>query len=497
MGDGMEATAPVPPAATAVAGERTRRLVLAATILASALGFVDVTVVNIAMPAIQASLGASFRAIQWVASAYMLVLTALILVAGGLGDRFGRRRLFVIGLVVFAAASLGCALAPDAAMLIAARAVQGLGAALLIPQSLAIITATFPREVRGRAIGTWAAASSITTALGPPLGGFLVDTLGWRSAFWLNLPLAAVALWLTLAAVPESRDETAGGRLDFAGALVAALAFGALAYGLTLFSDAGASAAAALGWVGGGLAGLAVFVAIEARAQNPILPLALFRSPVFAGANLMTVFLYGALAGMMFLLPFDLVARRGLTAAEAGVTILPVGIIIGLFARRTGALADRTGPRPFLIGGSLLVAAGCALLALGPASYFAGALLPVLLVAAGMALVVSPLTTAVMNAAPESKAGAASGISNAASRVAGLLAVALFGAFASALYRSAAGPAADRFGVLPPAADPARPALEAAFASGYGGAMWLAALWAALAALSVVALIGSGTPKAG
>ncbi len=468
---------------------RTGAFVLMATILASALGFIDGSVVNIALPAIQASLDTSFQAVQWVANAYGLTLSAFILVAGGLGDRFGRRRVFLIGIAVFTAASLACAIAPTAALLITARGAQGVGAALLIPQSLAIITATFPRQGRGRAIGTWAAASSITTALGPPLGGLLVDALSWRAVFWINLPLAIAAVWLTLAAVPESRDESAAGALDYAGAVVAALSFGALAYGLSAYADETTAGLLASGLVAAGVAGLGLFVWIESRAANPVMPLDLFRSPVFAGTNIMTVFLYGCLSAVLFLIPFEFIARRGLTAGEAGLAMVPMGLVIGILSRTTGSLSDRIGPRRFLIVGSAIVTLACVLLALRLDNFWLGGLLPVILVALGMGIVVSPLTTAVMNAADESRSGAASGINNAAARVAGLLAVAVFGAIASLIYHAAAGPAGGRFGVLPPVGDPARPALEAAFGTAYGSAMWLAAGWAAAAVLTVVLMI--------
>ena len=475
-----------------------RPFVLAATILASSMAFIDGSVVNIALPTIQRELAAGFAALQWVVNAYVLLLGALILVGGGLGDRFGRRRIFLVGLVVFAVASLACARAPDVGWLIAARALQGAGAALLVPQSLAIIAAAFPRAERGRAIGTWAGASAITTALGPPLGGFLIDTLDWRAAFWINLPLSAAAIWLALRHVPESRDPAvsgAKGQLDWAGALLAVAACGALTVGLTQLAEQGdgprAPAVAALLL---GLVGLWLFARTERRAAFPLMPPELFRDPAFLGANVMTLFLYGALSAVLFLLPFDLIARRGLSATEVGLSLLPFGLIIGTLSRGAGQLVDRTGARPLLAAGSALVALATAALALSPGGYWSGVLAPIVLLALGMALVVSPLTTVVINAAPDAKAGAASGINNAASRLAGLFAVALAGATASLIFQSATAGAGGRFGVLPPPGDALRPSLEQAFLAGYAGGLWLAALWAALAAL--VALVMLRPPRA-
>jgi EmrB/QacA subfamily drug resistance transporter len=387
----------------------------------------------------------------------------------------------VIGIVVFAAASLACALAPNAGILIAGRAVQGIGGALLVPQSLAIIAATFPPEARGRAIGIWAAASAITTSLGPPIGGFLIDTMSWRVAFLINLPLSAAALWLTFACVPESRDETATGALDWTGSALVAAALGALTYGLTALSGDHASNALVVGALAAGLVGLAAFWFIEQRAANPILPPVLIRSRAFLVANILTLFLYGALSGMMFLLPFDLIARRGLPASVVGAIFLPFGLIIGLLSRVSGGLADRYGARSFLVGGSFVVAAGVACLVLNLQNYWIGVFVPVIVMALGMAAVVTPLTTVVMNSAPDTQSGTASGVNNAASRVAGLIAVAVLGAIAAQVFHWFDMPPDARFGELPPIGDPAREALERAFLAAYAGAMSVAAAAAALA----------------
>ena len=466
-------------AGAAHCAEQARPFVLAATILASAMAFIDGSVVHIALPALQEDLGASFAAVQWVANAYMLLLGGLILVGGAAGDRFGRKRVFVIGIAVFAVTSLVCAVAPNAEALIAARAAQGFGAALLVPQSLAIISAAFPKEVRGRAIGVWAGAAALTTAMGPPLGGFLIDAVDWRAVFWINLPVSAVALWLAARFVPESRNPDVQGGLDWLGSASAVAGFGCLTIGLTMLSDGAERSALGLGLMSAGVAGLAVFVWVETRAANPLMPLSLFRSAQFNAANLITVFLYGAMSAALFLLPFDLIARRDLSASEVGLALLPFGVIIGLLSQPVGAWADRWGPRVFLAAGSLLTALAAAMLAQNHPSYWLGAVIPVVVMAAGMALVVAPLTTAVMNAADDAHAGAASGVNNAASRLAGLFAVAIVGAVASIVF---AGAGEGRFGVLPERGDPARAGAEAAFASAYAAAQWTAAAWGALAA---------------
>jgi EmrB/QacA subfamily drug resistance transporter len=458
-----------------------RGYVLAATIVASSMAFIDGTVVSIALPVIQTSLTADIVALQWVVNAYLLILGALILVGGGLGDRIGRKRIFLIGIAIFAGASLFCAVAPNVEVLIAARALQGIGAALLVPQSLAIISANFPKEIRGRAIGTWAAASSVTTALGPPLGGFLIDVLSWRAAFWINLPLSALALFLTWRFVPESRDESSTGEIDWTGALTAVVAFGALTYGLSALSEGGAHPFVVGFAILAGLAGIALFAVVESRAGNPIMPPTLFRSRVFTVINVLTVFLYGALSGVLFLLPFDLMARRGLTAAEAGLVMLPLGLLIGAFSRLSGSLADIYGARIFLIVGPAVVGLGCALFGAGVENLWIGVMLPVVLIGAGMAIAVSPLTTAVMNAAPEGKSGAASGVSNAASRLAGALAIAIFGAVAGLVFASLA-PEGARFGVIPEAGSESRAAIESAFLAAYDASMLFGAAWAFLAA---------------
>jgi EmrB/QacA subfamily drug resistance transporter len=461
---------------------RVRAFVLAATVLASAMAFIDGSVVTIALPVIQTEFAARFQALQWVVNAYTLMLGALILVGGALGDRVGRRRVFVVGIAIFAAASLTCALAASVKMLIAARAVQGLGAALLVPQSLAIIAASFPRAVRGRAIGVWAAASAITTSLGPPLGGFVIDTWSWRAAFLINLPLSAAALLLAFTHVPESRDRSATGRLDWPGSLLAVLSLGALTYGLTQLSGRTSGTGLAPAALIVAAVGFVAFWRVERRARNPILPAVLFRSRTFLAANVLTLFLYGALAGVLFLLPFDLIARRGMAASAVGLTLLPFSLIIGLLSRSAGGLADRFGARNLLVGGSLVAAAAILCVALDLSNYWLGIFVPITAMALGMAAVVTPLTTVVMNAASDAQSGAASGVNNAASRIAGLVSVAILGALAGSIFTWRGAPADARFGELPAIGSPLRHALEQAFLSAYSGAMGVAAVLAAAAA---------------
>ena len=467
--------------------QQARPFVLAATILASAMTFIDGSIVTIALPALQSDLGAAFASLQWIVNAYALFLGGLILVGGAAGDRLGRRRIFTIGLVVFAIASLACAISPGVAWLIVARSVQGIGAALLVPQSLAIIAAAFPRDVRGRAIGMWAGASAIATAFGPPLGGLLIDAIGWRSVFWINLPLAAVALWLTVTHVPESRDQAANGAIDWVGGLLAIVSFGALTAGLTVLVEPGHTMLLPLALIVLGSIGLLALVHTELSMSNPLVPVSLFASRDFTAANLMTFLLYGALSAVLFLLPFDLIERRGLSAIEVGLTLLPLGVTIGVASRFAGAWADRFGPRRPLALGSALVAAAAAGFAAGNEGYETGVLVPVLVMSLGMAIVVTPLTTVVMNSAPDAQAGAASGVNNAASRLAGLFAVAIVGAVASITFSgsfdaAALAEAAPPFGQLPPRTAPDWPVLEEAFLRAYGVAMTIAAACALLAA---------------
>jgi EmrB/QacA subfamily drug resistance transporter len=386
-------------------------------------------VLNVALPALGASFEASPAEIQWTVNAYTLPLSALLLFGGAAGDRFGRRRLLLLGIVLFTLASIGCALAPRLEMLLAARAVQGIGAALLMPNSLAILGATFAGEHRGRAIGTWAAVAAMAAAIGPPLGGWMIDALSWRSIFLLNPPIALAAILLLLRYVEESRGEDEV-PLDWGGAALATAGLGALTWGLTLWSShrmLGPLSAAA---TGAGALLLLLFVLVEhRRGDRAMMPLGLFGSSNFIGLSLLTLFLYGALGGLFVLLPFVLI-RSGYSAMEAGLALLPFPLIIALGSRFMGRLAERIGPKAPLAIGSLVAAIGYLLLIRVDAEvdYFSTIFPAITIMSLGMAGAVAPLTTAVLGSVDARYTGTASGFNSAISRTGGMIATALVGA---------------------------------------------------------------------
>jgi EmrB/QacA subfamily drug resistance transporter len=411
------------------------RWVLFATILASSMAFIDGSALNVALPALQADLHASGTQLLWIINAYLLMLAALILIGGSLGDKLGRKKVFMLGIGLFMLASLGCGLAPSADFLSAARAVQGVGGALMIPGSLAIITASFDSGRRGRAIGTWSAATTLVTIVGPVLGGFLAGAGLWRGVFLINLPLGIAVLLALYFKVSESRDETADRAIDYVGAILAALGLAGLTYGFISAPTRGFDDIQSAGALLAGVGALAAFVVVESRTPHPMLPLGLFRSRTFSGTNLLTLFLYGALSVGTFFLSLNLVQVQGYPLSVAGFAFTPFVLLLGFLSRWTGGLADRYGPRPSLIIGPALAGLGFLLLAFvgltnGPSDYWATFFPGIVVFGIGMAVTVAPLTTAVMGAVAAHYAGTASGINNAVSRTAGVLAIAIVGAAA-------------------------------------------------------------------
>jgi len=402
---------------------------LAATILASSLAFIDGSVVNVALPSIGKSYGAGAADLQWTINAYLLPLSALLLIGGAAGDHFGRRRMLIGGIAIFALASIGCAVAPGLAVLLAARALQGIGAAMLMPNSLAILGNAFSGEARGRAIGTWAATGAIASAVGPPLGGWLVQAIGWRAIFLINLPIALVAIGIAWRGVAES----ASGKqpLDWAGATLATVALGALTWALTLWSSHHVASTAVWIGVAGGLAMLAGFLFVEQRrGDRAMMPLSLFGSRAFVGLTLLTFLLYGALGGLLVLLPYLLIVAGAYSPLQAGMALLPFPIVIGAASRLMGRTTQAIGPRWPLTLGPLITAIGFALLvrAAPAGSYWTSILPAMLVIAVGMAGAVAPLTTAVLSSVDEWHTGTASGFNSAIARTGGLIATALAGA---------------------------------------------------------------------
>ncbi len=402
------------------------RWLIAVAVAGSGMAFLDGTVVNVALPDIGKDFGASTSALQWILNGYLLTLASLILLGGSLGDRYGRRRIFVLGVGVFTAASLLCAVAPNVEALIGARLLQGVGGALLTPGSLAIIEAGFRPTDRARAIGAWSGLGGVATAFGPLLGGYLIGAISWRAIFVINLPIGIFVAWAATRHVPESSDPTATGRIDLQGAVLAALGLAGATYALIEAPGQGASAAILASGVIGVLALVAFFLG-ERRSANPMLPLEIFRSRQFSAANAVTFVVYAALGGFFFLLVAFLQISMGYTPIEAGAASLPVTLLMLAFSARSGALAQRIGPRLPLTVGPLVIAAGLLLMTrIEPGDSYLTAILPAVVVfGLGLTLVVAPVTATVLAAADMRHSGIASGVNNAVARVAGLLAVAV------------------------------------------------------------------------
>jgi len=487
------------------------------------MAFIDGTVVNVALPALQRDLGASLVDVQWVIEAYALFLAALLLVGGAAGDRFGRRRVFLLGVALFAVSSVWCGLAGGVRELILARALQGIGGALLVPGSLAIISASFAEHDRGKAIGTWSGATAITAALGPVLGGWLIDHLSWRAVFFINIPLAIVVIAISLRHVPESRNSETQGSLDWPGALLVTLGLGGVVYGLIESSGADWSPARSLGSLVLGIAALIGFVVAEMHRAAPMMPTRLFRSRNFSGANLLTFFLYGALGGSLFFVPLNLIQIQGYSTTAAGAALLPLILLLSVLSRWSGGLVDRYGAKLPLVIGPAIAAAGFALFAVPSlgGSYWVTFFPAALMLGLGMSISVAPLTTTVMNSVETGFAGAASGINNAASRVAALFAVALFGLIMASIFGRSLHSRLEHEALAPAVAaaveqqrnklaavelpaganteDTARAkyAIAESFVTGFRWIMLISAALALASAASAWILIGSASQRAG
>ena len=406
------------------------RWTLVACVLASSLSFVEGSVLSVALPAIRASYGVGAQEVQWVVNAYLLPLSALLLLGGALGDHFGRRLLLVVGTSIFAVTSLICALAPSLPILLAARAAQGIGAALLLPNSLALLNAAFQGEKRGRAVGIWAASGAAMAAVAPLLGGWLVTNVGWPAIFYINLPLALGAILLALRFVAESK-EPGGGRTDYVGAVLATAGLGGLTYALTLWSATRHFTTEALLTLAAGVIMLAAFLWVEWRRGNrAMMPLALFEGRCFSGLNLLTFLLYGAFAAAMLLIPYVLITSGGYSPVQAGLAMLPLPILMTAISPTMGGLAARLGPRIPLTIGPLIVAGGMVLARLmtPDASYWTGAFPSIIVMALGMTIAVAPLTSSVLGSVEEQHVAMASGFNSAVARTGGLIATALLGA---------------------------------------------------------------------
>jgi len=504
---------------TAPCSKARGRWILAATILASSMAFIDGTVVNVALPALQTNLNATAVDVQWVIESYALLLSALLLVGGSLGDHYGRRRIFLLGVAIFAIASGACGLAGNIRQLIGARAIQGFGAALLVPGSLAIISNSFSEKERGRAIGVWSGFSAMTTAIGPVLGGWLIEHVSWRAVFFINLPLALVVILISNRHIAETRDREST-RIDWFGAILAAFGLGALVYGLIESSQTGFNDRSVTAALTAGVAVLILFLFAESRLSQPMLPLTLFRSRTFAGTNLLTFLLYAALGGTLFFLPLNLIQVQRYSPTAAGAALLPFILIMSLLSRWSGGLVTRYGPKLTLVVGPVVTALGY-LLFLVPGiggSYWTSFFPAVLVLGLGMAITVAPLTTTVMSSIPQHRAGIASGVNNAVARTASLVAIAVLGVVMLHVFKTSLDGRLTAANVPAPAAQSVqtqstklaaidipknvdsetqqliRRAIDESFVSGFRFVMAIGAALAAASALTALFWIGE-TPR--
>jgi EmrB/QacA subfamily drug resistance transporter len=415
---------------TTVCSRQDKAWVLAVAVLGSTMAYIDESVVNVALPRIEADLHTTLASMQWVINAYTLCMSALLLIGGAAADQFGRRKLFLVGIITFTLASIACGSAPNVAALVGARGIQGVGAALLIPCSLAIIGATFDEHERGAAIGIWSGASALAAGAGPLLGGLLIDQLSWRAIFFINPLIAIPTLSIAVRRLPESADPAARGGLDWLGAALVFGGLGSLVYGLISAATLGWRDVTVIGSLTAGVLLLLGFALEERRSVAPMMPLALFGSASFSGVNLLTLFLYGGLGGAFFFLPFLLINAHGFSATAAGAVYLPFTLVLAVLSRWSGGLVDRFGARWPMIIGPVIAAVGFALLAIlsGEQRYWVY-LAPMLVLGFGMAITVTPLTTTVINSVKDGETGTASGINNVVASVASLLVIAVLGTF--------------------------------------------------------------------